>query len=63
MTTTIEYYRKSVYGNELMYVSDPQLANTLTRLIGTVSINQEQMSLMTSLFGTEWKEVIAPRAA
>lgn len=58
----INYYRKNVYGNELMYVADPATAAKLAGLIGTKTISDDQMKRITALFGTTWTEVIAPRA-
>lgn len=58
----ITYYRKSVYGNELMYVADKELGIKLSRLIGTLTISESQMKLISDLFDAEWKEVLAPKA-
>lgn len=57
----IGYYRKNVYGNELMYIEDAYIAAKLGRLVGTKTICKEQMASISELFGVEWNEVVAPR--
>lgn len=57
----IDFYRKNVYGNELMYVKDAELAPKLSRLIGTLTISESQMKLISDLFDAEWVEALAPR--
>lgn len=57
----IEFYTKNVYGNELMYVKDVELAAKLSRLIGTLTVQESQMKLISDLFDAEWEEVLAPK--
>lgn len=57
----IEFYTKNVYGNEMMYVKDTELAPKLSRLIGTLTVSESQMNLISDLFDAEWVEVLAPK--
>lgn len=57
----IEFYTKNVFGNEKMYVKDSELAPKLSRLIGTLTISDSQMKLISDLFDAEWEEVLAPK--
>ena len=43
-TRVIEYYSKSVYGNELMYIKDEVIAKQISVLTGrkTITIEQKQ---------------------
>ena len=43
-TRVIEYYSKSVYGNELMYITDEVIAKQVMILTGrkTITIEQKQ---------------------
>lgn len=59
----IEYYTKNVYGIDKMYVCNPEFASRLSGLLGTITINHEQMRSLSDLFGVEWDEVIAPKKA
>lgn len=58
---TIEYYTKNVYGNDLMYVKDAELAAKLSRLINTLTVSESQMKLISELFDVQWVEVLAPK--
>lgn len=58
----IEYYTKNVYGNDKMYILDAYIASKLGRLLGTITINEDQMASLSELFSIEWVEVIAPKA-
>lgn len=54
----IEYYKKNIYGNELMYIKDEVIAKNLTALLGTKSILSFQMNRLSALFGVEWIQVL-----
>lgn len=56
----IKYYRKNVYGNELMYVADPAEALTLELLLSHKTILRTDIALFKSL-GIEFEEVLAPK--
>ena len=57
----IEFYTKNVYGNDLMYVADPAIAEHLTNLTGRVTIANSDMFALTKL-GFTFTEVIAPKS-
>lgn len=57
---TIEYYRKSVYGNELLYVKDKETAVAIQCLTGKVTIDARDMKCLEFL-GLSFVEVLAPR--
>lgn len=57
----IEYYTKNVYGKDLMYVEDSYTAAKLGRLLGTKTVDKDQMASISELFGVEWEEVLAPK--
>ena len=56
---TIQYYRKSVYGNELIYLVDGEGTENILRLIGTKTISRGQMQRFTEL-GLKFVETFAP---
>lgn len=56
----IEFYRKSVYGNENIYIVDNELAGTVKSLTGKKTINNSDIKSLESL-GCVFSEVIAPR--
>lgn len=56
----IQYYRKNVYGNELIYLIDSPQAESILRLIGQKTISERQIGYFESL-GLIFEEVIAPR--
>lgn len=56
----IEYYVKSVYGNELIYIKDEQLKKIISNLIGKKTINKKDIHNFESL-GISFKEVLPPR--
>ena len=57
----IQYYRKNVFGNELMYLIDSAEAGYILRLICQRTINQNQINLFTNL-GIKFEEVLAPKS-
>lgn len=57
----IDYYRKNVYGTDLMYIEDSYIAAKLGRLLGTKTVCKDQMESISEIFGAEWNEVLAPR--
>lgn len=58
----IEFYTKNVYGTDKMYVLDAYIGSKLGRLLGTITINEDQQASISELFGVEWVEVIAPKS-
>lgn len=56
----IEYYVKSVYGNELIYVKDEQLKKIISNLLGKKTINKKDIHNFERL-GITFKEVLPPR--
>jgi hypothetical protein len=57
----IEYYTKNVYGQELMYILDSDMATYFQALTGKKTINETDMHLLSKMFGVEFKEVLAPK--
>jgi len=53
----IEFYIKNVYGRMYMYILDPLIADTVSRLTGTKTLGEEAKSALTDL-GFEFKQVI-----
>lgn len=56
----IDYYRKNVYGNELMYVASEDAKYAIYALTGKNSISPLHINALESL-GCTFKEVLAPR--
>lgn len=56
----IEYYVKTVYGNELIYIKDEQLRKTISNLLAKKTINKKDIHNFERL-GITFKEVLAPR--
>lgn len=56
----IEYYRKNVYGQELLYVKNPNQAHLISKLTGQKTINSIQMNTLCQLTMNyiTWKEVL-----
>jgi hypothetical protein len=57
--TTIEFYRKEVYGLEKKYVVDPKLAETIQTLTGRKTLLDSDIKALTTL-GFTFKEVLKP---
>ena len=60
MTTTIKYFRKSVYGNELVYPADPRQAESLNLLTGQKTLTQSSLNALAGL-GFTLEETFPPR--
>lgn len=56
----IEYYIKNVYGNDLIYIKDKHLKETISSLIGKKTISQKDIKNFEVL-GISFKEVLPPR--
>jgi len=54
----IEYYTKSVYGNEMKYIKDKHISSMLFLLTGKKTITNSDMIALKGL-GYELKEVLA----
>lgn len=57
---TIEYYRKDVYGRQLIYILSKEFKGVLYRLTGKETLNDHDIVLLQKL-GVEMKEVMQPR--
>ena len=55
----VQYYRKNVYGKELIYLIESEETNSMLRLIGQSTISRGQIELFKKL-GIQFEEVIAP---
>lgn len=53
----IEYYKKNVYGNELVYIKDERIAQIILRLTGRKTIDTRAMEALTAL-GHELVQVL-----
>lgn len=54
---TIEYYKKSVYGTEYLYVKEKKWADIITTLTGQKTLSPYTMKALTAL-GCEFKQVL-----
>lgn len=59
-TKQIDYFRKNVYGNDLMYVADRRTAQLIQRLTGKQTLREQDIATFNEL-GFTFKEVLAPR--
>lgn len=57
---TIEYYTKSVYGNDNMYVANEEIATYVSWLTNKKTISTSDMEALTKL-GHNFTEVLAPK--
>lgn len=57
----IKFYRKNVYGKELMYVADEKIAHHLSQLTGRKTVDSRDMHDLKEL-GFTFSEVLAPKA-
>lgn len=57
----INYYVKSVYGNEMAYIADTKKLQAISILTGQKTLSARHMEALEEL-GFSFKEVIAPRA-
>ncbi len=57
----IEYYRKNVYGRELLYFLDQEVANHWLRLTGRQTLTEQDIPHLQAL-GFVVEEVLAPRS-
>jgi len=55
----IQFYRKNVYGREMMYLIKSRETESMLKLMGTLTINKEQIAEWSRL-GFEFEEVLAP---
>lgn len=53
----IEYYKKSVYGKEYLYIKDKKLAETIARLTGQKTLSEEAMKSLEAL-DCKFKQVL-----
>jgi hypothetical protein len=56
----IEYYRKSVYGKDLLYILDERTANLMRCLTRNQTLRLDDKRTL-ELLGFTFKEVLAPR--
>lgn len=56
----IEFYRKDVYGNELMYVKDDEIGSDIAILTGRITITEQDIRILGRL-GCTFTEVLAPK--
>jgi len=45
----IEYYKKNVYGNEMMYIKDEKQKNVVQTLTGKKTVNNDDINALQSL--------------
>lgn len=57
----IQYYRKNVYGQELLYISTPAIASAVRRLTGKLTIDAGDITAL-GVLGCTFQEVLAPAA-
>lgn len=54
----IEFYKKNVYGKELFYVKDEELAIKFHKLLHTVTIQESDMKILSDVFNVEFIQVL-----
>lgn len=57
MNKTIEYYIKHVYGNELRYVKDPEMAQAIRLLTGSKTLMGNHIGAL-EILGFTFKQVL-----
>lgn len=55
----VEFYQKEVYGNTMLYIADPDIRRTLTRLTGKKTIDTGDIENLQTL-GLRFKQVMPP---
>lgn len=58
----IEYYVKSVYGIECMYIKDQETAHNFRQLTERKTISHSDMNAVAKLFAVEFIQVLPPKA-
>ena len=58
----IEYYRKNVWGNELIYLACAHTAKLVKTLTGKETVNARALDSLRALTGKEIGEVLAPKS-
>lgn len=53
----IEYYRKNVYGNDYVYVSNKEQANSIKKITGSVTLKPSHIEGLSEL-GFTFKQII-----
>lgn len=54
----IEYIKKNVYGNEMIYIKDEKISQIVRGITGKKTINQNDIDSLTKL-GCSFNQVIA----
>ena len=62
MCITIEFYRRQLYGRELMYIADPAYAALIKTLTHKIVIDEREKGALIKL-GISFREVSAPKKA
>lgn len=57
---TLKYYRKNVYGSDLLYLTDKAKANSWFCISQKKTITERDMHAL-AVFGLKFVEVMAPR--
>ena len=57
---TLEYYVKTVYGNDLIYFADLRSANLWHAMTGKKTITTSEMEQLTRLTGVQFTRVFEP---
>lgn len=55
---TIEYYKKSVYGNDMLYFKDQRQADLFRGLTGRKTISQGDIKILSELFNCQFIQVL-----
>lgn len=59
---TIKYYTKNVYGREMIYLADEREALLWQAITGQKTIDQRQLTQLTSMTGVKFERVFEPVA-
>jgi len=59
----LEYYTRSSYGRELLYIADPTQAQDIATLTGKKTVSRADLDILSRLMGTTSTEVLPPRGA
>lgn len=63
MHTTIKYYTKNVYGNELVYLANPRQADLWYRMTGKKTITMQDLVNLQTLTMAGVERVFEPETA
>lgn len=58
MPNKIEYFKKNVYGQEMLYIADKRQADLIQALTGRKTVTYTEFKILNELSGLEFVQVI-----